>query len=105
MKKFPVRILRKIEQINSMLEEVKNADETPITYAGGTWPYYVDILPIEINNQFVTIRSAIKNHSFIDGKERYNVNKTSMFGDENCAKHLEYTLGIILKSFKKVISK
>jgi hypothetical protein len=96
------KLLTKIEQINAMIEAVNNAEEIPVTYAGGTWPYYVMIEPITINGKFVTIRSAIKLNSFIDGKERYNLNKVSTFGDQNCAKHLNYTLNIILKSFKNV---
>ncbi len=96
------KLIQKIELINSMIPAVEIADEIPVTYAGGTWPYYVLIEPIEVKNQFVTIRSAVSQNSFIEGKERYNMNKSSFFGDENCAKHLNYTLNIILKSFKKV---
>ena len=94
-------LLKKIEEINSMLEAVNDASDIPTTYAGGTWPYYVLIEPIEVKNQFVTIRSAIDRHSFIEGKERYNMNKTSVMGDQYCAEHLKYTLNIILKAFKK----
>jgi hypothetical protein len=97
------KLIQKIELINSMIPAVNLADEVPVTYAGGTWPYYVLIEPIEVKNQFVTIRSAINHNSFIASKERYNVNKTSDFGDEFCAKHLNYVLNTILKSFKKVI--
>lgn len=97
------KLLTKIEQINAMIEAVNQSEEIPVTYAGGTWPYYVLIEPITINGKFVTIRSAIAQNSFIDGKERFNLNKVSTFGDENCAKHLNYTLNIILKSFKNVI--
>ena len=96
------KLLTKIEQINAMIEAVNNAEEIPVTYAGGTWPYYVVIEPITINGKFVTIRSAISQNSFIDGKERYNMNKVSTFGDQNCAKHLNYTLNTILKAFKNV---
>ena len=94
-------LLKKIDLINSMIDQVNNADDMPVTYAGTTWPYYVLIEPIEVKNQFVTIRSAIDNNSFIEGKERYNINKTSVMGDQYCAEHLNYTLNIILKAFKK----
>lgn len=97
------KLIQKIEQINAMIEAVNNAEEIPVTYAGGTWPYYVVIEPIIISGKFVTIRSAINQNSFIERKERFNLNKVSTFGDENCAKHLSYTLNIILKSFKSVI--
>lgn len=96
------KLLTKIEQINAMIEAVNQSEEIPVTYNGGTWPYYVCIEPITINGKFVTIRSAISQNSFIDGKERYNMNKVSTFGDQNCAKHLNYTLNIILKAFKNV---
>lgn len=97
-------LLKKIELINSMIDSVNDADETPVTYDGGTWPYYVLIQPIEVKNQFVTIRSVIERYSFIDGKERYNMNKKSVMGDQNCAEHLNHKLNIILKAFKKVIN-
>jgi hypothetical protein len=96
------KLLKKIDLINSMLDQVNNAEEMPITYAGGTWPYYVLIQPIEVKNQFVTIRSTTDKYSFIDGKERYNMNKDSIMGDQYCAEHLNYTLNTILKAFKKV---
>lgn len=99
-KKFPVGIQRKVDTINSMVEAIKGSESIPYTYAGGTWPYAVCIKPIVINNQFVTIEGD-DHGTFIEGKERYNVNKSSTFGDEYCRKHLEYTLGVILKTFKK----
>jgi hypothetical protein len=99
-------LLKKIDLINSMIDSVNNADEIPVTYAGGTWPYYVQIKSIEVKNQFVTIRpseDASSRHNYFETKERYNMNKKSICGDEYCAKHLNYTLNIILKSFQKVI--
>jgi hypothetical protein len=99
-------LLKKIELINSMLEAVNDSADIPVTYAGGTWPYYVQIKPIEVKNQFVTIRpsdDAFLRHNYFETKERYNMNKKSIGGDENCAKHLNYTLNIILKAFKKAI--
>ena len=97
-------ILNKIELINSMIEQVNQSENIPLTYAGGTFPHYVVIKPIKVKNQFVTIESDINNYSFIDKKERYNLNKVSVFGDEYCKKHLNYTLNIILKSFKKSLN-
>lgn len=97
-------LLKKIELINSMLEAVNDSADIPVTYAGGTWPYYVQIKPIEVKNQFVTIRpsdDAFLSHNYFETKERYNMNKKSLCGDEYCAKHLNYTLNIILKAFKK----
>lgn len=99
-------LLKKIEEINAMLPAVNDAGAIPLTYAGGTWPYYVQIKPIEVKNQFVTIRpsdDASFRYTYFETKERFNMNKKSIMGDENCAKHLNYTLNIILKAFKKVI--
>ena len=98
-------ILNKINEINSLIETVNELGDYPMTYAGTTFPYYVVIKPIKVKNQFVTIESGIDYYSFIDKKERYNVNKDSNFGDEYCKKHLVYTLNIILKSFKQLINK
>lgn len=98
-------ILNKIEEINSLIDKVNELGDYPMTYAGGTFPYYVVIKPIRVKNQFVTIESATEYYSFIDKKERYNVNKDSSFGDEYCKKHLVYTLNIILKSFKQLLNK
>lgn len=100
-------LLKKIEEINSMLAAVNDAEDIPVTYAGGTWPYYVQIEPIEVKNQFVTIRPSLMpdfpiRYSYFETKERYNMNKKSIGGDEYCAKHLNYTLNIILKAFKKI---
>ncbi len=97
-------ILNKIDLINSMIEQVNDLENIPVTYAGGTFPHYVVIKPIKVKNQFVTIESDINNYSFIDKKERYNLNKVSLLGDEYCKKHLNYTLNIILKSFKKSLN-
>ena len=101
------KLIQKIEQINALIDAVNESENIPLTYAGGTWPYYVQIKPIEVKNQFVTIRPSDDmyfpiRYSYFETKERYNMNKKSICGDEFCAKHLNYTLNIILKSFKKV---
>ena len=96
-------ILNKIEQINALINEVNQCNEYLTTYAGGTFAFYVMIKPITIKNQFVTIETAINSYSFIDKKERYNINKVSVFGDDFDRNHLNYTLNIILKSFKQTL--
>lgn len=98
-------IALKIEKINSLIETVNELGDYPTTYAGTTMPHYVVIKPIKIKNQFVTIESDINYYSFIESKERYNVNKKSTFGDEYCQQHLMYTLNIILKAFNQLINK
>ncbi len=102
MKHFPKPILDKINTINSMIDAVNDADDLPFTYNGGTYPILVQIKPIIIHNQFVTIIND--KGSFIDGKERYNVNKKSICGDDYCKDHLNYTLNVILKTFKKLLN-
>ena len=97
--------LKKIDLINSLIESVNECDNVPTTYNGGTFPHYVVIKSIRVNNQFVTIESDINTYSFIDKKERYNINKVSIMGDEFCNKHLNHTLNIILKSFNKTLNK
>ena len=103
-KKFPIAVQRKVDAINSMIDEINQADAVPYTYAGGTYPYAVYIKPIVIKNQFVTIETE-KLGTYIDGKERYNVNKVSVYGDEYCKKHLMYSVNIIHKTFKSTINK
>ena len=96
-------ILNKIEQINALINEVNELNFYPVTYNGGTFPHYIVINPIKVKNQFVTIESNLDLYSFIDNKERYNLNKVSVFGDEFCKSHLNHTLNIILKSFKQAL--
>lgn len=100
MLKFPTKTLQKIELINSMLETINSSDTLPITYDGGTYPLIVMIKPIVIKNQFVTIEN--NGGTYIDKKERYNINKKSICGDDFCIKHLNHTLNTILKSFKNL---
>lgn len=101
--KIPASIEKKIQSINAMIEDINLSETVPYTYAGGTYPMIVYIKPIVIKNQFVTIQTD-EHGTYIDNKERYNVNKSSTFGDEFCKKHLEYTLNIILKTFKKTLA-
>jgi hypothetical protein len=93
------RILENINLVNSMIKEVNEMDIQPFTYAGGTWPYLVLIKPIKVKNQFVTIEND--GGTFIDKKERYNINKASDFNDNFCLGHLDFTVKLILKTFKK----
>lgn len=103
MKTLKKSTLKKIENINSLIVIVNELNEIPFTYNGGTFPHYVSIKPIKVKNQFVTIESNINEYSLIDKKERYNTSKKSVFGDEYCSKHLEYTLNTIYKAFKEAL--
>lgn len=103
MKTLKKSTLKKIENINSLIVIVNELNEIPFTYNSGTFPHYVSIKPIKVKNQFVTIESNIKEFSFIDNKERYNINKTSICGDNYCEKHLNYTLNVISKAFNQAL--
>jgi len=95
-------ILAKIEEVNSLLTVVNSSDGLAVTYDGGTFPFVVSIKPIEIKNQFVYIIND--GGTYTDGKERYNLNKKSLFGDDYDIQHLNYTLSVILKAFKQLIN-
>ena len=97
------KLLKKIDLINELVPQINNLGQMPVTYDGGTWPYLVSIQFIEVKNQFVYIKSNTNRNSFIDGIERYNMNKKSNWGDEFCADHLDRTLNVILKTFKKAL--
>jgi hypothetical protein len=101
MKNVSKSTLAKIELIKGLIAQVKQADKLAVTYAGGTYPHYVAIESITVNNQFVTITGA--QGSYIDGTERYNVNKVSFIGDDFCGKHLNYTLNVIKKALLNAI--
>ena len=96
------RIQTKIDKINDMLEAVALADETPTTYDGGTFPYYVQLkAPIRVKNQFVYIpedKWSMYSYRF---EKRYNVNREYGIGS---LEELNHHLNVIIKSFKKVIS-
>jgi hypothetical protein len=94
-------ILNRITQINALLPEIKKLDETPCTYDGGTWPFYIDINGIDIKNQFVYIREN-KSRNGYGFEKRYNVNKEEGFGS---LEELKWALSLILKTFKKEIKK
>ena len=100
-------ILNKIDAINQMLPIITTLDEIPLTYAGGTFPYWVELNSlIEVKNQYVYI-DYIKTASggeFGDGMTRYNTNKTDEFDDNGLAQ-LKYDLNIIHKAFKTAIKR
>ena len=97
MKKVSKSILNRIEKINSMLDRVNDAYEIPTTYAGGTWPYVVELsAPIEVKNQFVYIHENKSRYGYGFDK-RYNVN------NEGSLEMLKYDLSLITRAFNKVL--
>jgi len=92
-------ILNRINQINDLVTEIKNMDEVPYTYDGGTWPYYIDINGVDVKNQFVYIRENKSRHGY-GFEKRYNVNKEEGFAS---LEELKWALSLILRTFKKQI--
>ncbi len=92
-------LLNRINKINDMISDIKNLDETPSTYDGGTWPYSIDINGITIKNQFVYIDENKSRFSY-NFEKRYNVNKEEGFGSQE---ELKWALSLILRTFKKAL--
>ena len=91
-------ITNRIIAINEMLPSVLIADEIPTSYAGGTFPYYIDIrVPIVVSNQFVYITEEKGGNSY-NFEKRYNVNNVGQLDE------LKYDLSIIKRAFNKVIT-
>lgn len=104
MKKLPKAIETRINLINSMLPQIETLDHFVYTYAGGTWPYKIDIMPISINGLKVTIQANNKNastESYIK-KETYNLSGINLMSDH--IESLKYDLSVILKAFKKALN-
>jgi len=100
MKKTPIAIQRRVDEINRLLPLVNESDELAGGYFGSThYSYVVLTKPIEIKNQFVYIYSDPFHYPF---EKRYNMNNKDEFS-VNGLSALKYDLGIILKAFKKVL--
>jgi hypothetical protein len=105
MKKLPKSIQTRIAEINAMIPQVEILDEIPFTYNGGTWPYYVEIQPIEIKGLKVIIKAKDQkpdNHNFIT-LQKYNAKDQDFFSDNGLI-GLKYDLSVILKAFKKALN-
>lgn len=103
MKKLSKAIETRINLINSMLPQIENLDEIPFTYNGGTWPYYVEIQPIEIKGLKVIIKAQdLKSKNNYINAQEYNANNTDYFA-ENGLNGLKYDLSVILKAFKTAL--
>lgn len=104
MEKLPKQIENRIAEINSMLPKINELSDYAWTYAGGTWPYMVDIEPIEIKGLKVIIRAKNQKdeRSNYITKDIFDAKKTDLF-DENGLIHLKDSLSVILKAFKKAL--
>jgi len=100
LKKTPIAIQRRVDEINRLLPLVNESDELAGGYFGSTMYSYVILKkPIEIKNQFVYIYSDPFHYPF---ERRYNMNNKDEFS-VNGLPALKYDLAIILKAFKKVL--
>jgi hypothetical protein len=104
MKKLPKSIETRISEINAMIPQVNELGDYAWTYDGGTWPYMVDIEPIETKGLKVIIRAKNQKdqRSNYITKDTFNAKKTDLF-DENGLVHLKHSLSVILKAFKQAL--
>lgn len=103
MKKVSTSLTKRIEEINELMRRANELELMAYTYGGGTYPYRVNIKPIEISNQFVYIEAVSQsNHSYIR-KERYNVNKLDIW-DANGLAHLKSDLTYIKRALVNAIN-
>lgn len=105
MKKLPKQIENRIAEINAMIPKINELGDYAWTYAGGTWPYMVDIEPIEIKGLKVIIKAKNQKdeRSNYITKDIFDAKKTDLF-DENGLIHLKESLSVILKAFKKALN-
>ena len=102
MKKVSTQLTKRIDEINALIQQASESESIPSTYAGGTHEYYVNIKPIVVKNQFVTIETASKSQYDFISKERYNVNKDDFWGD-NGIEALKWNLHHIKKALVNAI--
>lgn len=104
MKKLPKSIESRINEINSMLPQVDALGDFAWTYAGGTWPYQVDIEAIQVDGLTVTIKAKDQKNNrwnFIT-LETYDVTDCDYFSCTGLT-GLKHDLSIIFKAFKKAL--
>jgi hypothetical protein len=93
-------LLNKVNLINDLIETAKSLDiETPVTYDGGTFPYYIDINFVSVKNQFVYINENKSEYSY-NFENRYNSNKECGIGS---LEELTYHLNLIKRTLAKAI--
>ena len=102
MKKVSAQMVKRIDEINALIQQASESESIPSTYAGGTHPYIVNIKPIVVKNQFVTIETASKSQYDFISKERFNVNNDD-FWDYNGIESLKYCLKHIKKALTDAI--
>jgi hypothetical protein len=98
MKKLPKQIETRIAEINAMIPQVDNLDQFVYTYAGGTWPYVINIDPIQINGLKIIIKAKNQKHG-----HNYINEETYRANNEYNLENLKYDLSVILRAFKKAL--
>jgi hypothetical protein len=102
MKKVSTQLAKRIEEINELIRQCNELELTAYTYGGGTFPYVVNIKPIVVKNQFVTIETASATMYDFIGKSRFNVTKDE-FWDDNGIEALKWNLHHIKKALVNAI--
>lgn len=98
MKKVSTSLVKRIDEINELIRQANELELTAYTYGGGTFPHIVNIKPIRVKNQFVTIETASPSRYDFITKERFNVNKLAIW-DTNGMNDLKYNLTHIKRAF------
>jgi hypothetical protein len=95
IKKFPVAIKRRVEELNDLIKWAEDKDNFVYSDMGSTWgSYLIFKKPVAIKNQFVYVEYD-NGHDRKPVKERYNVNQESSLDE------LKYTLSQILRAYRK----
>jgi hypothetical protein len=100
MEKLPKQIENRIAEINAMLPKISNLENYVYTYAGGTWPYLINIEPIQINGLKVIIKAMEEKVNY---KTNYITREAYKASDADSLDCLKYDLSVILRAFKKAL--
>lgn len=103
MKKVSTSLTKRIEEINELVRRANELELSAYTYGGGTFPYIVNIKPIVIKNQFVTIETASESRYDFIKKERFNVDKLAIW-DTNGMTDLKYNLTHIKRALVNALN-
>jgi mannosyltransferase OCH1-like enzyme len=102
MKKVSTSLTKRIEEINELIRQCNELELTAYTYGGGTHEHYVNLKPIVVKNQFVTIETSSPSMYDFISKERFNVTKDE-FWDDNGIEALKWNLHHIKKALVNAI--
>jgi hypothetical protein len=103
MKKVSTSLTKRIEEINELVRRANELELNAYTYGGGTFPHIVNIKPIVVKNQFVTIETASESRYDFIKKERYNVDNLAIW-DSNGLSDLKYNLTHIKRALTNALN-